>query len=143
MRDQHVTDTESARPTLAAFRGAVACGRTAHALILGGCAADSTDDRLILTFISSPVPDIPGPLTDVTVRGIGEHRYCISSASREFVLEASSVHLHRDIGRTFYRAIPPRPVPLAKRLFWGLVLRLAGSDTGKRVLAALRRGREA
>ena len=138
-----MTDTDSARPILAAFRGTVTCGRTARALTLGGCAADSADDRLILTFISSSVPEITDPLTAVSVRRVGEHRYCISSPSREFELEASSVHLHRDIGRTFYRAIPPRPVPLTKRLFWGLVLRLAGSDTGKRMLAALRRGREA
>jgi hypothetical protein len=53
-------------------------------------------------------------------------------------VEAISLHVHRDIGRTFYRAIPPRPVPLAKRLFWSLVLALAGSRTGKLVLSWLR-----
>lgn len=134
-----MTDTDFAPGTLAAFRGTVGCRRTANALTLSGCAADSADDRLLLTFISSSIPDLPDSLPAVSVRSVDEYRYRISSGTEEFELDASSVHLHRDIGRTFYRAVPPRAVPLRKRLFWGLVLWLAGSHTGKRVLAAMRR----
>lgn len=139
MQGLRVTDTESAPSRLAAFRDAVSCSRTADALILSGAAADCADDRLILTFISPSAGDIPGSLTGASVQAIDAHRYRISSPSRDFVVEASSVHLHRDIGRTFYRAVPPRPVPLKKRVFWRVVLWLAGTPTGKRVLTSFRR----
>jgi hypothetical protein len=134
-----VTDTDPTVSLLAAFRGAVTCSRTANALTLSGVAADSAADRLILTFISSSPPDIPDSLTAVSVCAVDEHHYRITSASRDMVVEATSFHVHRDIGRVFYRAVPPRPAPLNKRLFWGVVLRLAGSRTGKRVLLSLRR----
>ncbi|HEY1889633.1 MAG TPA: hypothetical protein VGG63_04465 [Steroidobacteraceae bacterium] len=134
-----MTDTESAPALVAAFRGAVTCSRTAEALILSGCAADSADDRLILTLISPSAADLPGSLTAATVHDLGAHRYRIGSSHGDFVVEASSVHLHRDIGKTFYRAVPPRPVPLGKRVFWRLVLWLAGTSTGKRLLTFLRR----
>jgi hypothetical protein len=134
-----VTDTDPTVALLAAFRGAVTCRRTANALTLSGSAADSADDRLILTFISSSPPDVSGSLTDVSVSAVDEHHYRITSASREVVVEAKSLHVHRDIGRVFYRAVPPRPVPVNKRLFWGVILWLAGSCVGKRVLFSLRR----
>jgi hypothetical protein len=134
-----LTDTESAPSLLAAFRDAVICRRTAEALILSGAAADCVDDRLILTFISSSTADVPDSLTAAAVHAIGAHRYRISSSSGTFVIEASSVHLHRDIGKAFYRAVPPRPVPLKKRFFWRVVLWLAGTRTGKRVLMSFRR----
>lgn len=134
-----MTETESAPSLLAAFRDAVACTRTADALILSGAAADSADDRLILTLTSPSAVDIPDSLTAATVEAVGKNRFCIGSASRAFVVGASSVHLHRDIGKVFYRAIPPRPVPLRKRVFWRLALWLAGTRTGKRVLLSLRR----
>jgi hypothetical protein len=134
-----VTDTDAASSPLAAFRGTVICARTANALTLSGSAADSADDRLILTFISPSIADIPDSLTEAGVRAIDEHHYRITSASGDLVVEAASFHVHRDIGRVFYRAVPPRPVPLAKRLFWLVVLSLAGSRTGKRVLSSLRR----
>ncbi|MGH8201843.1 MAG: hypothetical protein ACREVO_16015 [Steroidobacteraceae bacterium] len=134
-----MTDSESAPSLLAAFRDAVTCGRTAEALILSGAAADCADDRLILTFISPSTADVPASLTAATVHAVGTHRYRISSSSGAFVVEASSVHLHCDIGKAFYRAVPPRPVPLKKRVFWRVVLWLAGTRTGKRVLMSFRR----
>jgi hypothetical protein len=54
------------------------------------------------------------------------------------MIDARAVHVHREIATAFYGAIPPRRVPWTKRLFWGLVLGLAGSSWGKRVLLALR-----
>jgi hypothetical protein len=49
------------------------------------------------------------------------------------------VHLHREIAPQFYRAIPPRPAPWAKRVFWRMVLALAASRAGLALLRALRR----
>jgi hypothetical protein len=134
-----VTDTDPTVSLLAAFRGTVSCRRTAEALILSGSAADSADDRLILTLISPSIPAIPESLTAVILTAVGEHRYRISSGSGDLVVQATSLHVHRDIGTAFYRAVPPRPVPLRKRIFWSLVLWLAGSRTGKQILASLRR----
>lgn len=134
-----MTDTDPTVTLLAAFRGPVTCSRTANALTLSGAAADSADDRLILTLISPSIPDIPDSLTAPILAAVDEHHYRIASESRDLVVEATSLHIHRDIGRSFYRAIPPRPVPLKKRLFLRVVLWLVGSRTGRRVLAALRR----
>ena len=134
-----MSDTDPTVSLLAAFRGTVSLSRTAGALILSGAAADSADDRLILTLISSSIPDIPDSLSAVILTAVGEHRYRVASASRDLIVEATSLHVHRDIGRAFYRAVPPRPVPLRKRLFWLLVLWLARSRTGKLVLSSRRR----
>lgn len=123
---------------LAAFRGPVGCSRCGHALILSGAAADSADDRLILTLIRPSIPDIPLPLSAISVSALDGGRYRIASGSGDLLIEAAAVHLHRDIGRVFYRAVAPRPAPLGKRLFWRLVLSLAGSRAGKRLLASLR-----
>ena len=134
-----MTDTESAPSLLAAFRDAVACRRTADALILSGAAADCVDDRLILTFFAPTAAEIPDSLTAATVHAVGAQRYRISSSATALVVEASSVHVHRDIGKAFYRAVPPRPAPLKKRVFLRVVLWLAGTRTGMRVLMSFRR----
>lgn len=134
-----MTGTDPTSSPLAAFRGAVACRRTDNALTLSGCAADSADDRLILTLISSSIPDIPDSVPGASVYAADGHHYRVTSASGDWVVEATSCHVHRDIGRTFYRAVPPRPAPLGKRLFWRVVLALAGTSPGKRLLLSLRR----
>ena len=55
------------------------------------------------------------------------------------IFPARAVHLHREVATTFYRAVAPRLVPLSKRLFWRVVLAMAASPLGKRLLLALRR----
>lgn len=135
----HVTDAALPPSPLAAFGGPVSCRRTAAALTLSGSAADSADDRLIVTLIRPSAPELPDTLVAVSVRAIDERHYRISSASGDWIVAATSLHLHRDIGRAFYRAVPPRPVPLAKRFFWRVVLALAGTRAGKRLLLSIRR----
>jgi hypothetical protein len=48
---------------------------------------------------------------------------------------SSAVH-HEDVGAAVYAVIPPRPVPLRKRLFWRLILTLLGSRRGRAWIAA-------
>jgi hypothetical protein len=134
-----VTDTIQPPLSLAAFRGPVTCRRTFNALILSGAAADSTADVLILTFIGPTGAAFPDSLTDAAILALGERHYRITSDSRDWTLEATSVHVHRDIGTAFYRGIPPRRARLTKRLFWRVVLALAGTRAGKRLLLSLRR----
>ncbi|HVS77102.1 MAG TPA: hypothetical protein VHE11_09220 [Steroidobacteraceae bacterium] len=129
---------DSAPPPLAAYRGAVRIRRAASSLTLSGSAADSPHEILLLTFIDPECADLPDSLTAATVRALEQHRYRISSASGDWTLEATSLHIHRDIGIDFYSAIPPRPAPLKKRLFWRVVLTLAATHTGKRLLLSLR-----
>ena len=134
-----MTDTDSPAPPLAAFRGAVACQRGVSGLTLTGCAADCADDLLIVTFIAAAIPDLPDSLSGAEIRARDERHYRIRSGSRDWLIEATSAHVHRDIGRDFYRAIPPRPVPLRKRFLWRVLLALAGTRAGKRLLLSLRR----
>lgn len=134
-----MTDSAPFASALAVFRGTVVCRRFANVITLAGPAADSTDDELILSFIVRGFPDVPESLTAPVVVALDEHRYRIISLARDWVIEATSLHVHRYIGNAFYRAIPPRPVPLAKRVFWRMVLALAGSRAGKRLLLSLRR----
>ncbi|MGH8303563.1 MAG: hypothetical protein ACRET5_19115 [Steroidobacteraceae bacterium] len=136
-----MTGSNPSSSHLAAFRGPVACRRTADALTLTGAAADSLDDRLIVTLSRANAPEMPNSFAAATVSVLDEHRYRITSASRFWAVEAASAHVHRDVGAAFYRAIPPRAVPLRKRLFWRVVLALAGTRSGKRMLLSLRRQR--
>jgi hypothetical protein len=132
--------TESAAPTapLAAFRGPLACRRAAGALILSAGAADSAGEELILTFTAPEPIDIPESIGAAVVTMIDAQHYRITSGSGEWIVAAKSAHLHRDIRSAFYRAIPPRPAPLMKRIFWRVVMALAGNRAGKRMLLAMR-----
>ena len=133
-----MTDPLFARP-LAAWRGPVSCRRSPHALILTGLTGEPGEAGLILTFLASELPEVPDSLTAAEVLVLDEHHYRIVTATRSWEIEASSVHVHRDIAAAFYRAIPPRQVPLRKRLFWRVVLALAGSRLGKRLLFGRKR----
>ena len=131
--------TDTAPPAaLPAFRGPVTCLRSRSALTLAGAAADSADEILLLTFVASAVPDVPAQLDAASVDAVDEHRYRIVSGSQDWIVRATAVHVHRDIGGEFYRAIPPRSAPLRKRLFWLIVLALAGTRAGKRLLLSVR-----
>ena len=134
-----VTDIDATPAPLAAFAGPVTCRHSGDALTLTGIAADSGADILILTFIAPVGAALPDRLAGAAVRALDERRYSIVSGSRDWALTAASVHVHRDIGNAFYRAVPVRPAPLSKRLFWGVVLALAGTRGGKRLLFSLRR----
>jgi len=133
-----VTDTLPTRTLLAAFRGPVTCRRTAAGLILSGTAADAAEEGLIVTLTAAGSADPPARLSDVSVSALGPQQYRVACAEREWTVAAASAHVHRDIAGAFYRAIPPRAVPLGKRIFWRCVMALAGSRPGKRLLLALR-----
>jgi hypothetical protein len=126
---------------LVAFRGRVTCTRTAGVpvLTLSGTSAQPPGGEAALAFSASAVPELPDTLQDASVEPLGGGRYRIVSAPREWLISASAAHLHREIAAQFYRAIPPRPVPWRKRLFWRVVLTLAASRAGLAALRALRR----
>ena len=124
------------------FRGGVSCRRESGGplgLTLVGWTSDHPDERVSLAFGGRCPDTMPEVLEDPIVERLDERRYRIASASREWFIEARAIHLHREIATTFYRAIPPRQAPWSKRLFWRVVLGLAASSWGKRLLLALRR----
>ena len=123
------------------FRGGVSCRRDSSGplgLTLIGWTADYPDERATVAFSGRAPETLPEVLEDPTVYRIDERHYRIESAPREWVVEATSVHVHREIATSFYRAIPPRIVPWSKRLFFRVVLAMMSSSWGKRVLLALR-----
>ncbi|HYL03921.1 MAG TPA: hypothetical protein VEU54_10945 [Steroidobacteraceae bacterium] len=126
---------------LATFRGAVSCRRDPGAplaVTLSGASAEPPDEPLTLGFAAVEVPELPAVLTDPLIEHDGGVAYRIVTAGETWRIDARAVHLHREVGRTFYQAIPPRPVPRARRALWRTVLALAASRVGVAALRALR-----
>ncbi len=126
---------------LANFRGAVRCERFAPPpeLILGGSTLEAPGEETTLAF-SAPAPaELPDTLADAVVERLPDGRWRITSATRSWLIGSGPVHLHREVAATFYRALPPRPVPWRRRLFLRVVLGLAASRAGLALLKALRR----
>ena len=127
---------------VATFRGGVSCRRDPAGplgLTLIGWTLDHPEEKVSLAFSGRAPEGLPEVLEDATVDQLGVGQYRISSAPREWLVEAKAVHVHREIAAAFYHAIPPRTAPWSKRLFWRVVLGLAAKGWGKRLLLALRR----
>jgi hypothetical protein len=127
---------------IVAFRGGVSCRRGAQeplGLTLIGWTSDHPDEKVSLAFSGRAPQALPEVLEDPKVDRTADGQYRILSGSREWLVEAKAIHLHREVSGAFYRAIPPRAAPWSKRLFWRVVLALAASAWGKRLLLALRR----
>jgi hypothetical protein len=126
---------------IARFRGGVSCRRDDGplGLTLVGRTIDRADEVATLAFAAEAPEGLPEALEDATVEQIDVSQYRIWSGKREWVFPARSMHLHREVSTTFYRAIAPRLVPWNKRLFWRVVLAMAASRIGKSLLLTLRR----
>jgi hypothetical protein len=124
------------------FRGGVSCRRDSNGplgLTLIGWTADHPDERATVAFSGRAPDTLPEVLEDPTVYRVDDRRYRITSSPREWIVEATAVHVHREIATSFYRAIPPRAAPWGRRLFWRLLLAMAANPCGKRILLAFRR----
>ena len=125
---------------VARFAGTVSCARRGGALklILVGNSAVTAAQPLQVGFTAAAPAGLPETLEAAVVEQTAPATFRIAAAAGEWTLAAAAVHVHRDAAVAFYRAIPPRPVPLAKRAFWRLVLLLAGSTAGMALLRMLR-----
>ena len=124
------------------FVGGVSCRRDPSGplgLTLIGRTADHPEEKVSLAFAGRAPDTLPEVLEDPTVYRLDERRYRIASTPREWLVEATGVHIHREVTTAFYRAIPPRTAPWSKRFFWRVVLALVANSWGKRLLLALRR----
>jgi len=126
---------------LIAFRGEVRCVRAAGplGLTLLGHARAHEGVASALAFSAAAPSGLPARLTDARVEQLSAGQYRLVSAEGQWPVSARAVHLTREVAEEFYRALPPRPVPAGKRLFWRCVLALAGSRAGLALLRALRR----
>ncbi len=124
------------------FRGGVSCRRDSKGplgLTLIGWTSDHPDEKVSLAFGGRAPQTLPEVLEDPKVDRIANGRYRIVCAPRDWLIDAKAIHLHREVSGAFYRAIPPREAPWPKRVFWRVVLALAASTWGKRLLLSLRR----
>jgi hypothetical protein len=122
------------------FRGGVSCRRddAPLGLTLVGRTIDRADEVASLSFAAPAPQGLPEALEDATVEEIAAGQYRIWSGRREWIFAARSVHLHREVSATFYRAVAPRLVPWGKRLFWRIVLSMVANRFGKSLLLTLR-----
>jgi len=106
---------------------------------LSGVAAGAPAEQAVLAF-SAPAPrEFPDEIADAVIERTDPGRYRIASRTREWLIDAAAVHVHRAVATPFYAALPPRPVPPARRVLWRAALALAASRAGLSVLRALRR----
>jgi hypothetical protein len=127
-------------PQVVRFQGWISCrsdGEGPLGLILVGRTrdrpADRTSEAVQIAFACPAPPDMPEALEDTVVERLGPRQYRITSGDRSWRLDAVA-HVHREIANAFYRALPPRPVPFRKRLFWRVLLALAANPAGRWLL---------
>lgn len=77
-------------------------------------------------------PLLPPRLTRATVAP--HHGWAIHAEQGHFDLGAVRLFVHEDVSEQAALAVPPRPVPLGKRLFWSAVFALLATRAGRRWL---------
>jgi hypothetical protein len=125
-----------AGPRVIRFRGWISCRRDGEGplgLMLAGRTLDEPEEAVQIAF-SCPVPsDLPAELEDAQLELSGRADHRLSSGERSWTLRGP-VHVHREVSSAFYKALPPRPVPWRKRLFWRVMLALAANGFTRRLL---------
>ena len=123
------------------FSGPIECRRDGCGplgLILSGHTVRHPQQLTHLSFAGAAPADLPSLLEDADVTRVGDESYCIKSGVRSWTLSARAVHLHREVAREFYQAVPAQPVRWTQRLFWRIVLALAATSAGRWLLGAWR-----
>ena len=132
-----MTSPSGEAPRSIHFRGWISCRRDGEGplgLILVGRTTQHRREEAVQVAFSCPAPvDMPEALEDARLEFLGEQRYRLTSGDKSWTLEGP-VHVHRDVAGAFYKAIPPRPVPWRKRLFWRVMLAVASNPFGRKLL---------
>jgi hypothetical protein len=125
------------------FSGQVECSRDGCGplgLILSGYTAHYPQELVHLFFAGAAPADLPQTLDNAAVARAGAASYRVTSGARSWTVSARATHLHRDVAREFYRALPPQPIRFTQRLFWRIVLALAATSAGRWLLGIWNRG---
>ncbi|HEU4624989.1 MAG TPA: hypothetical protein VFS52_09520 [Steroidobacteraceae bacterium] len=128
--------TAATTPGIVRFSGWISCRRDGEGplgLILVGRSKDRPDEAVQVAFACPAPVDLPEALEEATVERLGPRHYRLSSGDRSWTLDGVA-HIHREVASAFYKAVPPRPVPFRKRLFWRAVLGFAGTAAGRWLL---------
>jgi hypothetical protein len=104
-----------------------------------GRGAGENPEMTQLAFVCRPPEHIPQQLENVAVHRLSATQFQLYASGLEWTFEAAGVHIHRDVTDVFYKAIPPRPAPFKKRVFWRVVLSLAPTPFGRALLARFKR----
>lgn len=120
------------------FTGSVECRRSSGAALVTLVGHDAAGAQVHLSLVGAVPAELPARLDTASVDWVEAQRYRISAGGRTWVVASPKVYLHYDLSEAFYGALPPRPVPLGKRLLWRFVLAAAASRIGSWWLA--RRG---
>lgn len=115
------------------FTGRVACQRSSARITLDG--HDSAGARVLVALAGAAPADLPATLESASLESLADGRYCISAGGREWTIEAAREIVHLDAAAAFYAAVPPRKVPLSKRLLWRFALAAAATRAGRWWLA--------
>jgi hypothetical protein len=115
------------------FEGPVECrcDPAASGLTLSG---RSGSGLVHVTLVGTPPPDFPARLESPVLERIADHEYRIASGGDSRTVRARRVFVHCDAREVFCAAVPARPAPLVKRLFWRALLAFAASAPGRRLL---------
>lgn len=84
----------------------------------------------------APLP-LPARLTRAVLEAIDDangRRWQLQSDQGRFDLGAARLFVHEDVSAAAAIAVPPRVVPLGKRLFWRAVFALLATRSGRRWL---------
>ena len=132
-----MTNAPGEAPRAIHFRGWISCRRDGEGplgLILVGRTSQHRRDEAVQVAFSCPAPvDLPEALEDARIEFLGGHRHRLTSGDKSWTLDGP-VHVHREVAGAFYKAIPPRPVPWRKRLFWRVMLGLASNPLTRKLL---------
>jgi hypothetical protein len=105
---------------------------TAGVTLLGRIVeADGSATPAQLTLMCSEPPVLPAKMPDLIFAALAAPDVLLQSGAQTWPLHCSTWQLHRDVGRAFYAAIPPRPTPWTRRLGWRVLLGVAASPLGR------------
>jgi len=78
---------------------------------------------------------LPPVLHDLSVEARAAQDLVLRSDTREWQVRCHTWQLHRDVGASFYAAVPPRRMPWSRRAAWRVMLALAATAPGRWLLA--------
>ena len=123
------------------FCGPVECrfdGCGPLGLILSGRTSQRPNEVVHVAFAGAAPADFPRTLTSASVERLGAESFRIASGTSAWIVSARAAHVHREVAAAFYQALPMAPLRWTQRLFWRIVLVLAASTAGRRLLRSVR-----
>jgi hypothetical protein len=124
---------------LVAFEGSVECRLEQGAINLALRGRERTGAVVEALFAgasaSGGLAVLPRELHEVR---LFERPLQLKSRELQLDLTCRSLQLHRDVGRPFFKAVPPLSVPFARRAGWTVLLSVLRIPGAARLLMALR-----